>query len=63
MIRALERLGFRNVRTTGSHVYMYHALTKRLTSVPSHAVDLKRGLLFGILKQAGISIDEFRNVI
>ena len=58
-IRALERLGFIVRRQTGSHVILRHPGSKRLASVPFHAGDLKRGLLFGILRQAGISQEEF----
>jgi predicted RNA binding protein YcfA (HicA-like mRNA interferase family) len=59
-IRALERLGFEQIRQTGSHVVM-----KRLTEegaigcvVPVHQ-ELKVGTLSGILKQAQITVDEF----
>ncbi|NET70674.1 MAG: type II toxin-antitoxin system HicA family toxin [Sphaerospermopsis sp. SIO1G2] len=59
-IRALERLGFEEVRQTGSHVVM-----KRETAdgeigcvVPLHR-ELKVGTLSGILKQARVSAEEF----
>jgi predicted RNA binding protein YcfA (HicA-like mRNA interferase family) len=59
-IRALERLGFEQVRQTGSHVVM-----KRETEegelgcvVPIHR-ELKIGTLSGILKQAQIPVEEF----
>ena len=55
LIRALERLGFARRRQTGSHVILRHPETKRIASVPVHARDVKRGLLFGILKQSGVS--------
>lgn len=59
MIRTLERFGFSIVRTSGSHVILFQAETKRLVSVPFHSKDLKRGLVFGLLKQAGISTVDF----
>ena len=59
-IRALERLGFEQVRQTGSHVVM-----KRETAdgeigcvVPVHR-ELKIGTLSGILKQAQVTPEEF----
>jgi predicted RNA binding protein YcfA (HicA-like mRNA interferase family) len=59
-IRALERLGFDQVRQTGSHVVM-----KKETEdgeigcvVPLHR-ELKIGTLSSILKQSQISIEEF----
>ncbi len=60
VIRALERLGFVQVRQEGSHV----VLRKQTPSgdvgcvVPLHR-ELAIGTLRGILRQAGISPDEF----
>lgn len=54
--KALERLGFDYVRQRGSHVVM-----KRDDAgcvVPMHA-EIKTGTLSGILKQAGVSVEEF----
>jgi len=59
LIRAFERLGFVVRRQTGSHAVLRHAQTKIIVSVPVHSRDIKRGLLFGILKQANISREEF----
>ena len=55
-IRALERLGFIIVRQRGSHIVL-----RRNSSgcvVPNHR-ELKLGTLSGVLKQAGVSLDEF----
>ena len=59
LIRALERLGFVIRRTTGGHIILRHPETKRIVVVPHHSSEIKRGLLFGILKQAGISRKDF----
>lgn len=59
-IRALKRLGFEQVRQRGSHV----VLRKRRPEgdigcvVPLHK-ELAIGTLYGILKQANISPEEF----
>jgi predicted RNA binding protein YcfA (HicA-like mRNA interferase family) len=56
IIRALERLGFIQMRQRGSHIVL-----KRGTSgcvVPLHR-EVKRGTLGGIVRQAGITPDEF----
>ncbi len=59
-IRALERLGFEQVRQRGSHV----VLRKRTPegdvgcSVPLHR-ELAIGTLRGILQQAGVTPEEF----
>jgi len=60
VIRALERAGFTVVRITSS----YHRLTHRddpslATTVPVHAGSTMRG----ILKQAGLTVEEFRAML
>ncbi|NBU28477.1 MAG: addiction module toxin, HicA family [Caulobacteraceae bacterium] len=56
IIKALERLGFRQVRQRGSHVVMRK--DGRGSVVPLHR-EVKRGTLTGILRQAEVSPDEF----
>ncbi|MDN5849728.1 MAG: type II toxin-antitoxin system HicA family toxin [Nitrococcus sp.] len=55
-IRALERVGFSVVRQRGSHVVLRRATAGCV--VPKHR-ELKVGTLSGILKQAGITAEEF----
>jgi predicted RNA binding protein YcfA (HicA-like mRNA interferase family) len=55
-IHALERLGFVVVRQRGSHVILRRGSTGCV--VPDHK-ELKIGTLSGVLKQAGVSVDEF----
>ncbi len=55
-IKALERLGFSVVRQRGSHIVLRKGSTGCV--VPNHH-ELKVGTLSGILKQAGVSPDEF----
>ena len=59
-IRALERLGFEQVRQTGSHVVMKKEMEDGTIGcvVPLHR-ELKVGTLSGILKQAEVSPEEF----
>ncbi|WIG55091.1 MAG: hypothetical protein OJF61_000877 [Rhodanobacteraceae bacterium] len=56
-VRALEKLGLEKLRQKGSHVVMRRATSGCV--VPLHR-ELKRGTLAAILKQAGISAEEFR---
>jgi predicted RNA binding protein YcfA (HicA-like mRNA interferase family) len=58
-IRALERLGFEQVRQTGSHVVMQKETKEGEIGcvVPLHR-ELKVGTLSGILKQAQVTIEE-----
>jgi predicted RNA binding protein YcfA (HicA-like mRNA interferase family) len=55
-IRVLERLGFAIVRQRGSHIVLRRGSSGCV--VPNHR-ELKAGTLVGILKQAGVSPDEF----
>ena len=59
-IRSLERLGFEQVRQTGSHVVMKKEPEdgKIGCVVPVHQ-ELKVGTLSGILKQAQVTVEEF----
>jgi len=54
--KALQRLGFVVARQRGSHIVMRRGSSGCV--VLNHA-ELKTGTLGGILKQAGISVDEF----
>ncbi len=58
-IRALEKLGFRKVRQ-GSHVVVRKPLPSGDlgTVIPLHR-ELAAGTLRGMLKQAGINLEEF----
>ncbi|NEQ35550.1 MAG: addiction module toxin, HicA family [Okeania sp. SIO3I5] len=59
-IRTLERLGFQQVRQTGSHVVLKKPLPDGtiVCVVPPHN-ELKIGTLSSILKQTKITPDEF----
>jgi predicted RNA binding protein YcfA (HicA-like mRNA interferase family) len=54
-IRALERLGFVQVRQRGSHIVLQRG---SLTCVVPHRKELRLGTLSGILDQAELTVDE-----
>ncbi len=60
VIRVLERLGFYQVRQTGSHIVLKKPLPdgEIVCVVPLHR-ELKIGTLSGVLKQAKVTPDEF----
>ncbi|MBI3291471.1 MAG: type II toxin-antitoxin system HicA family toxin [Elusimicrobia bacterium] len=62
VIRKLKRADFYVDHTTGSHVVLVNPRKNIRVVVPYHARELKRGLLFGIIKQAGLTIEEFHNL-
>ena len=59
-IRALQYLGFIVVRQRGSHIILRKG--SQGCVVPNHR-EIKTGTLTGLLKQAGVSIDDFINAL
>jgi predicted RNA binding protein YcfA (HicA-like mRNA interferase family) len=55
-VRALEKLGFVQLRQKGSHLIMRRGAVGCV--VPMHR-EIKIGTLTGILRQAGVSADQF----
>jgi predicted RNA binding protein YcfA (HicA-like mRNA interferase family) len=64
VIRALNRAGFVLYRITGSHHHFDHPdHPERVVTVPLHGRDIKRGTLRSIIKQAGLTADEFLDLL
>jgi predicted RNA binding protein YcfA (HicA-like mRNA interferase family) len=61
--RALRRAGFVLHHSQGAHRYYWHAGRGVMMTIAYHARDLKRGTLTGIIKQAGLTIDEFTSLL
>lgn len=59
-IRALQRLGFVVIRQRGSHIILRRG--SQGCVVPNHR-EIKVGTLVGVLKQAGVSADDFINAV
>ena len=57
-LRALEKAAFRVVRQEGSHIVVRRDTPFAQVVVPDHRV-LDRGTLRAIIRQAGLSVDEF----
>jgi predicted RNA binding protein YcfA (HicA-like mRNA interferase family) len=63
VVAALRKAGFSVLRVTGSHYVLGHADGRR-TVVPVHrGKDIKRGLMRKIIDDAGLTVDEFKNLI
>jgi len=59
VIAVLRRLGFEVDHVTGSHYIMRHSDGRRAV-VPYHGGrDIKQGVLRAIIRQAGVSVEEF----
>ncbi len=63
IIKVLEKKGFVLDRIKGSHHIYYHLETKRRVVIPLHKRDLPKGTLLEIIKQAGISKEELRDLL
>lgn len=54
MIKLLKKNGFIEIRQNGSHITLENPQTHKITVVPMHIKDLKKGIEQAILKQAGL---------
>jgi predicted RNA binding protein YcfA (HicA-like mRNA interferase family) len=63
-VAALERFGYIAVRQRGSHVRMRHPseAARQPVTVPDHK-ELKTGMLRAIIRDAGLSVDQFRALL
>jgi predicted RNA binding protein YcfA (HicA-like mRNA interferase family) len=56
----LKKFGFVFDRqAAGSHEIWYNEQSDRYTTIPNHLGDMPEGLLRAVLKQTGISVDDF----
>ena len=60
--KTLERAGFVFDRQKGSHMVYYHPETNRTVVIPRHR-EIKRGTLREILREAGLTPQEFRQLL
>lgn len=58
MVRILEQMDFRLVRQRGSHAFFRHP-DGRATIVPMHRRDLPQGTIREILRDTGLSLEEY----
>ena len=56
-VKALRRLGFAPDHQTGSH-HIMRGSDGRIVVVPMHR-PIKRGTLRGVIRQAGVSVEQF----
>ena len=62
MEKVLLALGFQRVRQKGRHVFYKHS-NGNYTTIPFHARDLPKSLVRKIIREAGISVEEFKRII
>ncbi len=64
IVKALERAGWQVVRQRGSHIRLEKRVGEEIArlTVPAHR-PVKRSTLSHILKQAGLSVEEFLELL
>jgi predicted RNA binding protein YcfA (HicA-like mRNA interferase family) len=64
LVRVASKLGFEFDRQSGSHAIYYRKSDKKRIVVPIHpGKDLKPKTLFGIIKDMGVEVNEFRELL
>jgi|FLYL01.1.fsa_nt_gi predicted RNA binding protein YcfA (HicA-like mRNA interferase family) len=63
IVRALERAGFEVRRQTGSHVILSKAGLRRPIVVPMHRRELPPGTVKDIIRQCGLRVTEFLELL
>jgi predicted RNA binding protein YcfA (HicA-like mRNA interferase family) len=60
-VRAFQKLGYQLDHQTGSHMILRHPQMRRLT-VPNHR-ELAKGTLRALIREAGLTKEEFVNLL
>lgn len=63
VVKALKKGGSVEKRQVGSHLSLEQPQTGVIVVVPMHRRDLKRGLMMGIIKDAGFTLEEFLKLL
>lgn len=63
LVEVLEKVGFEIDHQTGSHVVLWRASDGVRVVIPCHNRDLGRGLTLRIIKSAGLTRDQFEELI
>jgi predicted RNA binding protein YcfA (HicA-like mRNA interferase family) len=61
-VKALEKAGFQIIRQKGSHISLVREKPFAQVVVPDHK-ELDRGTLRSIIRMAGLSVDEFLDLL
>jgi predicted RNA binding protein YcfA (HicA-like mRNA interferase family) len=60
IVKRLKKAGFAFDRqAAGSHEIWYNTSTNRYTTIPNHPGNLPEGTVRAIIKQAGLSVEQF----
>jgi len=62
LVKALHRIGFIVDHQRGSHIFLHNPEKNLSVIVPNHK-EIRKGTLNSIIKKAGITIDELKNLV
>jgi len=63
LIKVLEKQGCISKRQTGSHRIFYCPYNQKIITVPIHSKDIKKGLLYSIIKELDLSVEGFIKIL
>jgi len=64
LVKALLKAGFYIARSKGSHHLLKSEINTNVRiTIPVHSKELKRGTLRSIIRQTGLSVEEFKKLI
>ncbi len=55
----MRKAGFVVERQKGSHLRMWREADKKIVIIPVHPGDIPKGTLRGIIRDAGLTVEEF----
>lgn len=59
LLKKFEKAGYVIDRQRGSHVILYHPLEGKRLTIPLHVKEMPKGTLLSIIKQSGLTREEF----
>lgn len=59
LIKRFEKAGYVIDRQKGSHVILYHPTKEKRLTIPMHVREMPKGTLLSIIKQAGLTKEDF----
>jgi predicted RNA binding protein YcfA (HicA-like mRNA interferase family) len=62
-LRAVEGDGWTIVRTTGSHTHLSHPKKPGIVTIAMHPGTMPPGTLRSIIRQAGLTVDQFTDLL
>lgn len=63
VVAVLRRIGFVDDRQSGSHLVLRHPITRRRVVIAIHRADLKPKTLRSILNDAGLTPEQFHELL